>query len=141
MVAPLPFRLSPSSFILHPHPPLVSEELWERCAAIREARTRQGVFNVHPDGGEVLTRRVFRAACGSPMYRNHSGRNTSRTVRYHCSGPRAAGAQHRDCDAPMALAAPIEDLLCRLRVSPDLRAALEAEARLSRPGAPTAGQN
>jgi hypothetical protein len=34
----------------------------------------------------------------------------------------------------MALAAPIEDgvidLLCRLRVSPELRAALEAEARI-----------
>lgn len=115
------------------HPSLISEELWQRCTVIRDERTRHGVFNVHPVGGEMLTRRVFCSACGSPMHRNHSGRNSSRTVRYRCSGPRAAGARHRDCDAPMALAAPIEerviDLLCGLRVSPELRTALETEAR------------
>lgn len=116
------------------HPPLVAADLWERCAAIREERTRDGVFTVQPAGGELLTRMVYCADCGSRMYRNHSGRNSSRTVRYRCSGPRAAGERrHRDCTAPMALAESIEQrvlaLLSGMHITPELRAILEEEAR------------
>lgn len=115
------------------HPPLVPADLWECCAAIRGERTRDGVFMVRPEGGEILTRLVYCADCGSRMHRIHSGRTSSRTVRYRCSGSRAAGVRHRDCRAPMALAEPIESrvlaLLRSMCITPELRAILKEEAQ------------
>jgi site-specific DNA recombinase len=123
------------------HPPLIGEALFQRVQTIRAERTRSGPFKVAPRGGELLTGRIYCADCGSRMYRNQSGRVSSRTVRYRCGGSRAAGARHRDCDAPMALARPVEqhiiDLLCQMRVSPELRAALEDEARAYLAAEPT----
>lgn len=116
------------------HPPLVELATFQRVQAIRAERAGQhGPFKARPADGEMLTGRVWCAACGSRMHRNWSGRATSRTARYRCSGPRAAGERHRVCDEPTALSETIEQavlqVLSRLRVTPELRAWLDAEAR------------
>ena len=51
------------------------------------ARTRDGgAFKVLPRDGEMLSGRVYCAACGSRMYRYQTGRATSRVGRYGCGG-------------------------------------------------------
>ncbi len=116
------------------HPSLITLELWEKCTHLRDIRTRTGgVVKVQPLEGEMLAQLIYCAACGSRMHRYWTGRATSRTPRYRCSGPQNAGNRRRDCVAPMVAAAPIEEavraLLCSLRVTPELRVLLEDEAR------------
>jgi len=113
------------------HPALISEDLWNRTVTIRDSRERAGVYNVTPLHGEMLSGMVYCAECGSKMHRFQTGRNSSRVARYSCSGRRAAGERHRDCNAPMANQALVEraviDLLSEIRITNDLKILLEEE--------------
>lgn len=114
------------------HVPLVSEELWERCAKIREARERHSGQVKMSSTIDVFPQRVYCLSCGARCHHCTSGRETSRNGYYRCLSRRAAGERRIDCQAPGVPIATVErqvvDLLTSLEITDELRALLHEEA-------------
>lgn len=106
------------------HEPLIDRDLWDRCQAIRERRTRQrgGRVPVRGTGG-LLSELAFCGLCDARLRWWASGEGASRQGYYRCARHVAYG---RDaCAAPMIQARRIEGLLLdvvrELRVPDRLR--------------------
>ena len=83
------------------HEPLVTKELWELIAAIREERTSNTGSSVRACAGWLLTL-CYCTKCGN-RYHHHLGSNLN-VIRYY----RCSGIPKRVCNAPMARAERIE---------------------------------
>lgn len=106
------------------HEPLIDRDLWDRCQAIRERRTRQNGGRVPVRGtGGLLSELAYCGWCGARLRWWASGEGASRQGYYRCARHVAYG---RDaCAAPMIQARRIEPqvlaVVRELRVPEHLR--------------------
>jgi hypothetical protein len=104
------------------HEALVSAELWERAQHVRETRSaKDGYYSVKlPKIGGVLTEIAYCSECGDRLWYHQTGRPTSRSHYYVCSG-----RSRRTCDAKFNRAEAVEaqalDLLRALSLPADWR--------------------
>jgi DNA invertase Pin-like site-specific DNA recombinase len=97
---------STSKEIRGKHLPLVSEELFDRCADLRRQRTT----TKHPGrpSTNYLLRSIVRCdRCGGRMHGVTGGRH--REARYYCSTRK----KKHGCDQPMTVALPIEEQIAK----------------------------
>ena len=104
------------------HEALVNAELWDRAQRVRETRTaKNGYYSVKlPRIGGMLTEIAYCSACGDRLWYHQTGRPTSRSHYYVCSG-----RSRRTCDATFSRAEVAEaqtlDLLRTLSLPADWR--------------------
>lgn len=92
------------------HEPLIDRDLWDRCQAIRERRTRQRGGRVPVRGaGGLLSELAFCGLCGARLRWWASGEGASRQGYYRCARHVAYGREA--CGAPMIQARRIEPLV------------------------------
>jgi site-specific DNA recombinase len=97
---------STSKEIRGKHQPLISEELFDRCADLRRQRTT----TKHPGrpSPNYLLRSIVRCErCGGRMHGTTGGRK--REARYYCSTRK----KKHGCDQPLTAAQPIEEQIAR----------------------------
>jgi hypothetical protein len=108
------------------HEPLVSVELWERCAAIRTARATVKWTAENPKPASNPTSLlVGLGACGccdQPIWSSTHGNPRSRQVYYRC-----AGSSRRNCDARLQPARLVDAQLLDLVRGFSLAATTQAE--------------
>jgi DNA invertase Pin-like site-specific DNA recombinase len=97
---------STSKEIRGKHQPLVSEELFDRCADLRRQRTT--TKNPGRPSANYLLRSIVRCKrCDGRMHGTTGGRH--REARYYCSTRR----KKHGCDQPLTAAGPIEEQIAR----------------------------
>ena len=117
------------------HQPLIAMDVWESVQLLRSKRWHRRGAEHQPTEGmiDILEQRVWCYWCGAPMYRNYSGRITSRTARYRCSGPRSAGTRHTTCTMGLVRTESIEvemrQLIAAMQITPQLQAIIVEEAQ------------